>query len=261
MAAIALDDGFDETNPSSMGVGEYEDEPTMQQAQIGVGVEGKKLAEEQKKLFRVHKTILKMLRSRGYGVPDRHINMTYKEFVKQYGDEEHDGEGTKTGRMRRGQLRERLHTKANLQDNENVKINVEFSTENKVGVEPIRSISKFMQDEGFQRSILVVQAGGLTPFARSALQMVEEQFKIEHFKESELLVDITEHELVPKHVVLQNAEKLELLARYKLKESQLPRLQVNDPVARYFGLVRGQVVKIIRPSETAGRYVTYRIVW
>ena len=149
----------------------------------------------------------------------------------------------------------------NLQDNENVKINVEFSTENKVGVEPIRSISKFMQDEGFQRSILVVQAGGLTPFARSALQMVEEQFKNEHFKESELLVEITEHELVPKHVVLQNAEKLELLARYKLKESQLPRLQVNDPVARYFGLVRGQVVKIIRPSETAGRYVTYRIVW
>ena len=65
-----------------------------------------------------------------------------------------------------------------------------------MGVEPIRNISKFMQDEGFQRSILIVQAGGLTPFARSALQMVEDEYKIEHFKESELLVDITEHELV-----------------------------------------------------------------
>ena len=229
--------------------------------QLGVGVEGKKLAEEQKKLFRVHKTILKMLRSRGYGVPDRHINMSYKEFVKSYGDEEYDSNGDKTGRRRRGQLRERLHTKANKLDDETLKINVEFSTENKVGVEPIRNISKFMQDEGFQRSILIVQSGGLTPFARSALQMVEDEYKIEHFKESELLVDITEHELVPKHVVLKNSEKLELLARYKLKESQLPRLRVNDPVARYFGLVRGEVVKIIRPSETAGRYVTYRIVW
>ena len=151
MAAIVDDFG------DSQG-GEYGEAPTMEPVhQLGVGVEGKKLAEEQKKLFRVHKTILKMLRSRGYGVPDRHINMSYKNFVKSYGDEEFDSDGNKTGRRRRGQLRERLHTKANKLDDESVKINVEFSTENKVGVEPIRNISKFMQDEGFQRSILVVQ--------------------------------------------------------------------------------------------------------
>ncbi len=47
-----------------------------------------------------------------------------------------------------------------------------------------------------------------------------------------ITVDITEHKLVPKHILMSPQECKELLNRYKLDKIQLPRIQVHDPVAR-----------------------------
>ena len=84
--------------------------------------------------------------------------------------------------------------------------------------------------------------------------------KFEQFGENELMVNVTKHELVPKHIPLSDEEKKDFLKKHKLKEKDLPRIQAADPVACYFGMAKGQVFKIIRKSETAGTYVTYRMV-
>lgn len=116
-----------------------------------------------------------------------------------------------------------------------------------------------MAKEAVTRAI-VVYADKISPFAKQDIA-ADTKHTFELFKHAELLVNITKHKLVPKHTILTEEQKKELLEKYKLNESQLPRILRHDPVARYYGLSRLQVVKITRDSETAGRYITYRIVW
>ena len=133
-----------------------------------------------------------------------------------------------------------------------------FATKNKTGMKDVEAYIKQMQKAGIPQALLIIR-DSITPSARQGLT-VDADYTLELFTESELLVNITKHKLVPKHKLLTPAQKFELLDTYKLQDAQLPRMLITDPVARYYGLVRGQVVRIQRPSETAGTYITYRIV-
>eukprot|EP00937_MAST-01D_sp_MAST-1D-sp2_P002407 g2407.t1 len=208
------------------------------------------LSEEAMRLMRARKTVIKMLKKRGYIVADDELTMTvemFREPDRQLVDDR--------GRPNRGAHTMNVENKDDPDDT----LFVFFPDDLKVGVKPIRLYCDRMKDENVKKAIMVVR-DNLTPFAKQAvLEMRQQRYKIEYFREAELLVDITEHVLVPTHIVMKEAEKKTLLERYKLRPEQLPRIQESDPVARYYGLSRGQVVKIVRPSETAGRYVTYRI--
>lgn len=135
---------------------------------------------------------------------------------------------------------------------------VEFLPDSSVGIKQMRTFAHHLTTNNFHTGILVTNVN-ITPAALKIIPAVASETRIECFVEQDLLVNITHHELVPKHVMLSKEEKNKLLARYRLKDTQLPRIQVGDPVARYLGLRRGQVVKIIRKSETAGRYASYRL--
>ena len=133
---------------------------------------------------------------------------------------------------------------------------LEFSSDASIGIKQMRTFAQHIAKNNFHTGILVTQAS-ITSAALKIVPVVLPSV-IETFQEQDLLVNITHHELVPKHVLLSAEEKMKLLERYRIKESQLPRIQTGDPVAKYLGLRRGQVVKIIRKSETAGRYASYR---
>lgn len=201
------------------------------------------------RLWKIRKTIMQLCHDRGYLVTQDELDQTLEEFKAQFGDKPSEGRPRRTD----------LTVLVAHNDDPTDQMFVFFPEEPKVGIKTIKVYCQRMQEENITRALIVVQQG-MTPSAKQSLVDMAPKYILEQFLQQELLINITEHELVPEHVVMTKEEVTELLARYKLRENQLPRIQAGDPVARYFGIKRGQVVKIIRPSETAGRYITYRLV-
>ena len=132
---------------------------------------------------------------------------------------------------------------------------VEFAKQDTIGVKQITEFMTLCASKNYSVGLYITRQALSGPALRATAASV---CKIQTFREQDLLINITKHVLVPKHVLLSAAEKKALLQRYRLKETQLPRIQHGDAMARYLGLQRGDVVKIIRPSITAGRYASYR---
>ncbi|MDO5832797.1 DNA-directed RNA polymerase subunit H [Methanobrevibacter sp.] len=72
--------------------------------------------------------------------------------------------------------------------------------------------------------------------------------------------DIQKHKLVPKHEIMTEEEISKEFSDVDYKFKDLPKIKVNDPVAESIGAKPGDILRITRESQTAGEFVTYRIV-
>ncbi|WP_248895209.1 DNA-directed RNA polymerase subunit H [Haloplanus halobius] len=74
------------------------------------------------------------------------------------------------------------------------------------------------------------------------------------------MVDVSQHELVPEHTVLDDPERVdEVLAEYNVSKTNLPKIKVSDP-ALPDEAERGDVVEIVRDSRTTDQATVYRLV-
>ena len=70
-------------------------------------------------------------------------------------------------------------------------------------------------------------------------------------------IDVLLHKFVPKHVLLTKEESQNLLEKYRIEVNDLPQMFEKDPVAIAIGAKEGDVVKIIRDSNTTVKSVDY----
>jgi len=124
-----------------------------------------------------------------------------------------------------------------------------------VGVAYINQLEKAMKETEVERGIIIT-SGKYT----SAAKVKAKKKAIELIPRIFLSFDIFKHELVPKHELLEPQEKEKMLTEYRVKPYQLPEIRASDPAAKAIGARPGDIVRIIRRSPTAGKYVSYRYV-
>jgi len=73
------------------------------------------------------------------------------------------------------------------------------------------------------------------------------------------MVDASQHELVPDHVLLEDAEIDSVLEEYGLSRTDLPKIKRNDP-ALPDDATPGDVIEIVRDSRTTDTATSYRLV-
>ncbi|MEG3224965.1 MAG: DNA-directed RNA polymerase subunit H [Methanobacteriales archaeon Met13] len=72
--------------------------------------------------------------------------------------------------------------------------------------------------------------------------------------------DILKHELVPDHVVLKKNQITKMLNELDVEPEHLPKKKLDDPVVKAIDAKAGDIIKITRKSQTAGKFITYRLV-
>ena len=84
--------------------------------------------------------------------------------------------------------------------------------------------------------------------------------RVRFFQAASIVHNPLKHFLVPMHERVPAEKEDELLKQLYAKKTQLPFIRFHeDPIARMIGLLPGEIVKITRPSLTAGECIGYRV--
>jgi DNA-directed RNA polymerase subunit H (RpoH/RPB5) len=129
-----------------------------------------------------------------------------------------------------------------------------------VGKNDIISIlEERMKPNDSHRCIVVLDKVKLTPAAKNDIQGHFPTHIFEAFDVDNLIFNITKCDYVPKHKIMSDEKVRKFLQQNKITPSQMPKILYDDAMARYLGMLPGQICKITRISENGGSVKFYRV--
>jgi DNA-directed RNA polymerase subunit H len=127
--------------------------------------------------------------------------------------------------------------------------------ESTVGIASINRLQKAMKDADVEAGIIVTSGRYTHAVKQSAKKKC-----IELLPRTFPVFDLFEHKLVPKHEILTQKEREQLLAEYRVQPYQLPQIKSSDPAVKVIDAKPGDILRVIRKSPTAGIHKAYRYV-
>ena len=74
------------------------------------------------------------------------------------------------------------------------------------------------------------------------------------------LSSIMNHVLVPIHEIVPEEEATEIIKKYGQRKEKFPNIVSSDPVVEELGAKKGDIIRIMRETPTAGKSIYFRQV-
>lgn len=195
--------------------------------------------------YRARKTMLELLKDRGYNVDLLEKNFpSLKEFKKKFNTKKRDF----------------FHCCHKNNINE---IIVQFINKEKLKPNILRENINYQIKNTFINSSKTYSYIAVTrEKPNNSIKKIKQKHPfMELFWVKRLVINITKHKLVPKHIWLNEEEKIEFFKKYNIQDTnQIPIILRNDPIVLYYGRNKGDICKITRISVSSGKINYYRIV-
>jgi DNA-directed RNA polymerase subunit H len=120
-------------------------------------------------------------------------------------------------------------------------------------IRKIEDIEEFLDKYKDHYRFVIVSK--ITP---KAYKQFIEYNNLEVFFDDDMLVNKIDHVFVPKHILLTQEEQDQIRKEYGFKRIEIGIIKESDPIARYYNLKPGQIIRIERPSVNSGITVYFR---